>query len=208
MGYEWDRMVELLRGVTFENGRIVDSTLPSVAVARGKRLTDAMRDGYGDLGIEDLWTEFFCVSTDLTEGEVHVHTTGPVWEAVRSSIAIPGVLPPMRSARGHVLVDGGVLDNVPTAAMKDTYAPKTLIAIDLRARSTIEAADLGSRVHLRMEGRKAPVPAVEGSPRSARHPGIPHRSVDHLGKRHWHRRRPDHPATRRPVRVHGLRCVR
>lgn len=148
MGYGWDRMVELLRGVTFENGRIVDSTLPSVAVARGKRLTDAMRDGYGDLDIEDLWTEFFCVSTDLTEGEVHLHTTGPVWEAVRSSIAIPGVLPPMRSARGHVLVDGGVLDNVPTAAMKDTYAPKTLIAIDLRARSTIEAADLGSEGYI------------------------------------------------------------
>ena len=144
MGLDWDDMVAQLRGVTYEGGGIVDSTLPSVAVARGKRLTEGMRDGYGDIGIEDLWTEFFCVSTDLTEGKVHVHTSGPVWEAVRSSVSIPGVLPPMRSSAGHVLVDGGVLDNVPTAAMKSTYSPRWLIAVDLSARSTIGAADLGS----------------------------------------------------------------
>lgn len=143
MGYGLDSLDELLRKVTYEHGGIVDSTLPSVAIARGKRLTERMRDGYGDMGIEDLWTEFFCVSTDLTDGEVHVHTAGPVWEAVRSSVSIPGVLPPMRSSAGHVLVDGGVLDNVPTAAMESTYAPCRLIAVDLRARSTLGSSDLG-----------------------------------------------------------------
>lgn len=77
-------------------------------------------------------------------GSGRPHTKGRVWKAVRSSVAIPGVLPPMRSSGGHVLVDGGVLDNVPTAAMKATYGPKSLIAVDLRARSTLGSRDLGS----------------------------------------------------------------
>ena len=142
MGFTWERLVELERWVTFERGSLVDSTFPAVAVARGKRLTDGMRDGYGDADIRDLWTDFFCVSTDLTEGRVHVHRSGPVWEAVRSSVSIPGVFPPMRSSDGHVLVDGGVLDNVPTATMTEVFAPHRMIAIDLRARSDLASSDL------------------------------------------------------------------
>ena len=142
MGFSLDRLIELSRMVTFERGSLVDSTFPAVAIARGRRLTSGMRDGYGEVDIRDLWTDFFCVSTDLTEGKVHVHRSGPVWEAVRASVAIPGVFPPMRSAEGHVLVDGGVLDNVPTATMAEQFAPHRMIAIDLRAPSDLASADI------------------------------------------------------------------
>jgi predicted acylesterase/phospholipase RssA/CRP-like cAMP-binding protein len=142
MGWDWDRIVELARWVTFERGRIVDSTLPAVALGRGRRLTSGMRESYGDTDIRDLWTDFFCVSSDLTDGAVHPHRSGPVWSAVRASVAIPGVLPPMRSAEGHVLVDGGILDNVPTSSMRALNEPRTVIAVDLRAPTALPSRDL------------------------------------------------------------------
>ena len=142
LGLDWDEMVTAAKGVTFENGSIVDSTLPAVAVARGRRLVDGIRDGYGEADIRDLWMDFYCVSADLTDGTIYEHRSGPVWKAVRSSVAIPGLFPPMRSDDGHVLVDGGVLDNVPTSSMHSLYAPNSVIAVDLRAPSTIPSDDL------------------------------------------------------------------
>ncbi len=142
MGWDWDRIVELVRYVTFERGKLVDTTLPLVSAGRGRRLTSGMREAYGDTDIRDLWTDFYCVSTDLTDGVVHEHTDGPVWSAVRASVSIPGVFPPMASPQGHVLVDGGVLDNVPTATMRRVFDPRTIIAIDLRAPSSLPIADL------------------------------------------------------------------
>ncbi|MDJ0791717.1 MAG: patatin-like phospholipase family protein [Acidimicrobiia bacterium] len=142
MGLDLDGMIELLRWVTFDRGSIVDSTLPTVSIAKGRRLSTAMHEGYGDIDIRDLWMEFFCVSADLTEGDVHVHRRGPVWEAVRASVAIPGIFPPMRSSDGHVLVDGGVLDNVPTSVMRSVFAPARMIAIDLKAPSALPSADI------------------------------------------------------------------
>ena len=80
-----------------------------------------VREGYGDRDIEDLWTDFFSVSADLTAGEARVHSAGSLWTAVRASVAVPGVFPPIDAGDGHLLVDGGVLDNVPTSPMRDPH---------------------------------------------------------------------------------------
>lgn len=66
-----------------------------------------------------------------------------MWRAVRSSVAIPGILPPVRSPEGHVLVDGGVAHNLPTDVMRDVFDPMTIIAVDLRADVDIPSDDLG-----------------------------------------------------------------
>ena len=66
-----------------------------------------------------------------------------MWKAVRSSVAIPGIFPPVRSAEGHVLVDGGVLNNLPTDVMRELFDPATVLAVDLRASVDMPAADLG-----------------------------------------------------------------
>jgi NTE family protein len=60
--------------------------------------------------------QFFCVSCDLVARETVLHRTGPVADAVYSSLAIPGVFPPV-ATNGRLLVDGGVLNNLPVAAM-------------------------------------------------------------------------------------------
>lgn len=138
MGWPWVRMVESARRVTFERGSLVDLTFPSVALGRGRRLTTGIREAFGDVEIEDLWTDFVCVSTDLTQGALRVHSKGPLWEAVRASVSIPGLLPPVVGRDGHVLVDGGVLDSLPVATLAETFTPQSIIAVDVRAATTLE----------------------------------------------------------------------
>jgi NTE family protein len=89
---------------------------------------------YGAADIEDIWKPFFAVATDLSNYAMRVMRTGPIWQAVRASCAIPGVLPPFFDDEGRMLVDGGVVDNVPIEAM---HALKTgpNVVIDLRPPS-------------------------------------------------------------------------
>ncbi len=143
IGWDWEKVLDLMKRVTVERGSLIDFSFPAVALARGERLTGGMREALGSAYIEDLWTDFFCVSTDLSRSEAYIHRSGSVWKAMRASIAIPGILPPVRSPEGHVLVDGGVLNNLPTDVMRDVFDPKTVIAVDLRADIDIPASDLG-----------------------------------------------------------------
>jgi predicted acylesterase/phospholipase RssA len=142
MGLDWRETLDFERRVTVDQGSLVDFTFPAVALGRGDRLTSGIRECFGDLSIEDLWLGYYCVSTNLTKGSARVHSFGPVWSAVRSSVAIPGILPPVRSDDGHLLVDGGVLNNLPTDVMHDLYQPASVIAVDLRASGDLPMADL------------------------------------------------------------------
>lgn len=141
MGLDWETMLDHERAVTADNA-LVDLSFPAVALARGRRLTAGARANYGQAHIEDLWAEFFCVSTDLTTGTSRVHTTGPVWRAVRASTSIPGIFPPVRGPDGHVLVDGAVLNNLPADVMANTFRPGTVLAVDLEGPSSLPASDL------------------------------------------------------------------
>lgn len=143
MGHGWEEILADLRTVTVERGPLVDFTFPVVALGRGERLTSGLRAVVGDRHIEDLWIDYFGVSTDLTAAEPRLHTTGPLWRAIRASVAIPGILPPVRSEDDHVLVDGGVINNLPTDVMVDRFHPSSVIAVDLRPSARLPVDDLG-----------------------------------------------------------------
>lgn len=111
------RALAIYRRGFVRSNPLSDWTLPLVALRRGYKVASLLRGAHGDSEIEDLPIPFFCVSSDLTEGRLQVHDCGPVWRALRSSCAIPGLLPPVFH-EGHVLVDGGVIDNLPVAEMR------------------------------------------------------------------------------------------
>ena len=73
---------------------------------------------------------FFCVSTNLTRSRVEVHDRGDPATAIRASVAIPGILPPV-PFDGDLLVDGGVLNNLPCDVMRATGMVDRVIAVDL-----------------------------------------------------------------------------
>jgi len=87
---------------------------------------------YYDLArFDDLPTPFRCVAVDVPTSEVVVLSDGPLWRALRATMAIPGVFSPVRVG-DHVLVDGGVLANVPTEIAR-SLGPGSVIAINVGA---------------------------------------------------------------------------
>lgn len=128
-----DDIAAMLRASVVEKSP-VDLTLPAVSFAAGGRVTEHIREGADGLDLEDLWLNCFCVSTNLTRGGLEVHTRGPAWTAIRSSFSVPGLFPPMVNDRGEVLVDGGLLDNLPVSSMRAAHAGIAVIGIDVGTR--------------------------------------------------------------------------
>jgi NTE family protein len=95
-----------------------DYTLPFVSLVSGRKVTRLLRREFGDITIEDLPLDFFCVSSNLSTGHSEVHRRGELWRWLRASVAIPGVLPPVVH-KGELLVDGGTMNNLPVDAMRD-----------------------------------------------------------------------------------------
>jgi predicted acylesterase/phospholipase RssA len=110
--------------------KLLDYTVPIVSLVKGERITANIEESLGEWDIEDLWLPFYCVSTNLTKSRLEVHRRGNAARAVRASVAIPGVLPPVPN-EGDLLVDGGVLNNMPFEMMRDDSTIETIIAVDV-----------------------------------------------------------------------------
>ncbi|WP_162250906.1 MDR family MFS transporter/patatin-like phospholipase family protein [Nocardioides sp. Root140] len=93
-----------------------DYTVPRVSLAKGDRQRAALLRSFGETTIEELPAQFRCVSTDLLAREVVVHRRGSVVDALMATSALPGLFPPVQ-LDGRLLVDGGVLANLPTGAL-------------------------------------------------------------------------------------------
>lgn len=105
-----------------------DYTLPIMSLVRGEHLNQVLQR-HLPMDIEDLWLPFFAVSSDLSTSQVHVHDRGPLWKAIRASVSLPAILPPSIED-GHLLVDGGVLNNLPIDVMRERMRG-AIIAVDL-----------------------------------------------------------------------------
>ncbi len=101
--------------------------IPRYALLDHEVFDRELRERYGLQSIEDMWKPYFAVATDLSTYSLRVMREGPLWEAIRASCAIPAVLPPFFDAAGHMLVDGGVADNVPAAVMASLKSGPNLV---------------------------------------------------------------------------------
>jgi NTE family protein len=98
-----------------------------------------------DLDYDQMPIPFRCVATDLNTLQSITFARGPLPQAVRASISIPGVFPPVKGNDGHYLVDGGILDNLPTDVVRRDLHADIVIAVHLQ-REAIVAADTSSIV--------------------------------------------------------------
>ena len=111
---------------------LLDYTLPMASLLSGRRISDSIENQTGSWDIEDFWLPFFCVSTNLTTARSMVHRRGDSARAIRASVSIPGILPPV-AEKGELLVDGGVLNNLPVDLMREMNPFGTLIVVDVVA---------------------------------------------------------------------------
>jgi NTE family protein len=113
-----DELTDRFRRAFVDGKPLRDYTLPFVSLVSGHKVTRLLQHAFGDVTIEDLPLDFFCVSSNLTTGHSEVHRRGELWRWLRASVAIPGVLPPVVH-KGELLVDGGTMNNLPVDAMRD-----------------------------------------------------------------------------------------
>ena len=77
-----------------------------------------LHEHFGEAEIGDLAIPFFATSTNLMTGTQRIHRTGKLREALRATISLPGILPPVVDG-DDLLVDGAVLNNFPADVMRD-----------------------------------------------------------------------------------------
>ena len=141
LALEWnfDELTARVREAFVESNPLSDLTVPLIALFRGKEASKMLRRHFGDVCIEELPKPFFCVSSDLTTGRIHVHRSGTLWRALRASTALPGILPPV-TYHGHLLVDGGVMNNLPVDVMGG-FARGPIIASDVTGEIDLRVTD-------------------------------------------------------------------
>ena len=143
MAMEWDvpELTARMREVFVNQNPLSDFTLPLIALVRGKKASVALHKHFGDVRIEELPIPFFCVSSDLTTGRIHEHRAGVLWRALRATVALPGILPPV-THHGHLLVDGGVMNNLPVDVMREhAMGAGPIIACDVTGELDLQARD-------------------------------------------------------------------
>jgi NTE family protein len=128
---EWDdkEMYERMHAGFVRSNPLDDYAIPFVALTKGRKVERRLRRHFGDARVEDMWRPYFAVASNLSTGEVKVMRTGLLWRALRASIAIPGLLPPVIE-NGDVLADGGLMNNLPCDVM-DTMRRGPVIGVDV-----------------------------------------------------------------------------
>jgi NTE family protein len=123
--------------------RLLDPSISAAGVLRAEKILDAVRDILGAETIEQLSVPYTAVATDLLAGKSVWLQRGPVDEAIRASIAIPGVIAP-HVVDGRLLADGGILDPLPMAPIAAVNADLT-IAVSLSGSETVGDAEPETR---------------------------------------------------------------
>lgn len=114
--------------------RMTDVTLRAPGLIRLRRAMEKLAEFTSDVRIEDLPIPYVAVATDINASREVWFRTGPLIKAIRASIAIPAVFTPVTSGE-RLLVDGGVLNPLPTGPTRDVEAD-LCVGVSLFGRSS------------------------------------------------------------------------
>lgn len=111
--------------------RLLDFSFGEGGLIKGERIINVLRELIGHHLIEDLPLSFTAVASDLDRQKEVWLNKGPLFNAIRASMAIPSIFTPVEY-HGHRLVDGGLLNPIPIAP---TLKDKTdlTVAVNLSA---------------------------------------------------------------------------
>uniref|UniRef100_A0A671Q2D1 lysophospholipase n=1 Tax=Sinocyclocheilus anshuiensis TaxID=1608454 RepID=A0A671Q2D1_9TELE len=123
--------------------KMLDLTYPVTSMFSGASFNSSINAVFKDKQIEDLWIPYFNITTDITASTIRVHTDGSLWRYVRSSMSLSGYLPPLCDPKdGHLLMDGGYINNLPADVARSMGA-KVVIAIDVGSQDETNLTNYG-----------------------------------------------------------------
>jgi len=109
--------------------RLLDLSFVWTGLFKGERIIDLLRHLVGEQNIEDLPISYTAVATDIETGKEVWLNRGPLFDAVRASMAIPMVFTPY-DYQGSKLVDGGLVNPVPIAPTLNDRSDITIAGKD------------------------------------------------------------------------------
>ncbi len=122
------KMIEHL-AARMERRLWMDLTIPRMGIIAGDKITDILCFLTRKRTFAELEIPFATCATDLYSGKSITLKEGRVADAVRASISIPGVFPPV-PWKDYLLVDGGVLNRVPVDVVRE-MGPDIVVAVDV-----------------------------------------------------------------------------
>ncbi|CAK7291485.1 Patatin-like phospholipase domain-containing protein 7 [Vulpes lagopus] len=122
---------------------VLDLTYPITSMFSGAGFNSSICNVFKDRQIEDLWIPYFTITTDITASAMRVHTDGSLWRYVRASMSLSGYMPPLCDPKdGHLLMDGGYINNLPADVARSMGA-KVVIAIDVGSQDETDLTNYG-----------------------------------------------------------------
>lgn len=112
-GLDGEALEELCYAEFVRRRPFSDWRFPTHSMAKGSRMQDALERAFGDEVLEGLPRQLHTASTDLVTRTRYVHRRGSVTAAIRASARLPVLFAPIPDDDGRLLIDGGVLDNLP-----------------------------------------------------------------------------------------------
>ncbi|XP_007898535.1 patatin-like phospholipase domain-containing protein 7 isoform X2 [Callorhinchus milii] len=123
--------------------KVLDLTYPITSMFSGSSFNSSISNTFKDKQIEDLWIPYFNITTDITASAMRVHTDGSLWRYCRASMSLSSYLPPLCDPKdGHLLMDGGYINNLPADVARSMGA-KIVIAIDVGSQDETDLTNYG-----------------------------------------------------------------
>jgi NTE family protein len=149
-----DRMIREAMGANWKKmAPLIDPSLLTSGFVKGKKILSLISSFVGgdDISFSDLKIPFACVATDIDTGEEVVINSGPVADALRASISLPGIFTVVKRGDRY-LVDGGLTTPVPVDVVRQMGAD-FIIAVSVNPEV---AGRVGKAYQHRIEEHKAP----------------------------------------------------
>lgn len=135
---ELDDLEEFIRSLDWKGVlSFFDVVFPSSGLLDGNKVYELLSEHLQSMKIEDVDLKFCCVATDLMNGQEVLLQSGPMVDAVRASISIPGIFTPFERD-GRFLGDGGIINPLPVDIMQKMGA-EVIIAVNLNHHSSMES---------------------------------------------------------------------
>ncbi|MDK2977259.1 MAG: hypothetical protein PWP06_1734 [Candidatus Marinimicrobia bacterium] len=136
-GKSWEEIEEIARKLKWLD--VSGIALSQMGLLSNKKMGKLLKETLGDITFEKAQIPAAMIATDIVNGEKVILKEGDMASAVMASTSIPGIFTPVKR-EGRLLVDGGVLENVPITPLQDFGADR-IIAVDLTSHHHVEEPD-------------------------------------------------------------------